>query len=92
MCHYCSPERSMLSSAIGVSLLSLPASLQGMWDRTVIIGSAGKTFSATGWKVNIPCGTSLCPLPVPLPLRSSRDTAATLSFEPEGLKVPEVLH
>ncbi|KAM3660255.1 kynurenine--oxoglutarate transaminase 3-like [Ammospiza maritima maritima] len=27
------------------------ASLQGMWERTVIIGSAGKTFSATGWKV-----------------------------------------
>ncbi|XP_056360796.1 kynurenine--oxoglutarate transaminase 1 isoform X1 [Oenanthe melanoleuca] len=27
------------------------ASLQGMWDRTVTIGSAGKTFSATGWKV-----------------------------------------
>uniref|UniRef100_A0A8B9Q918 Aminotransferase class I/classII large domain-containing protein n=1 Tax=Apteryx owenii TaxID=8824 RepID=A0A8B9Q918_APTOW len=27
------------------------ASLPGMWDRTVSIGSAGKTFSATGWKV-----------------------------------------
>ncbi|XP_019396650.1 PREDICTED: kynurenine--oxoglutarate transaminase 1, mitochondrial-like [Crocodylus porosus] len=27
------------------------ASLLGMWDRTVTIGSAGKTFSATGWKV-----------------------------------------
>ncbi|KFU90635.1 Kynurenine--oxoglutarate transaminase 1 [Chaetura pelagica] len=27
------------------------ASLQGMWDRTVTIGSAGKTFSITGWKV-----------------------------------------
>ncbi|XP_065710274.1 kynurenine--oxoglutarate transaminase 1 isoform X1 [Patagioenas fasciata] len=27
------------------------ASLRGMWDRTVIIGSAGKTFSVTGWKV-----------------------------------------
>ncbi|MEE6505595.1 hypothetical protein FKM82_005572 [Ascaphus truei] len=27
------------------------ASLPGMWDRTVTIGSAGKTFSATGWKV-----------------------------------------
>ncbi|POI21167.1 hypothetical protein CIB84_015086, partial [Bambusicola thoracicus] len=27
------------------------ASLPGMWDRTVIIGSAGKTFSVTGWKV-----------------------------------------
>ncbi|XP_069465296.1 kynurenine--oxoglutarate transaminase 1 isoform X2 [Ambystoma mexicanum] len=27
------------------------ASLPGMWERTVSIGSAGKTFSATGWKV-----------------------------------------
>ena len=28
-----------------------PASLPGMWERTITIGSAGKTFSATGWKV-----------------------------------------
>ncbi|XP_056288111.1 kynurenine--oxoglutarate transaminase 1-like isoform X2 [Pseudoliparis swirei] len=27
------------------------ASLPGMWERTVTIGSAGKTFSSTGWKV-----------------------------------------
>ncbi|XP_053412008.1 kynurenine--oxoglutarate transaminase 1-like [Nycticebus coucang] len=27
------------------------ASLPGMWERTLTIGSAGKTFSATGWKV-----------------------------------------
>ncbi|XP_062290017.1 kynurenine--oxoglutarate transaminase 1-like isoform X1 [Scomber scombrus] len=27
------------------------ASLPGMWERTITIGSAGKTFSATGWKV-----------------------------------------
>lgn len=27
------------------------ASLPGMWERTVTIGSAGKSFSATGWKV-----------------------------------------
>ncbi|XP_075416787.1 kynurenine--oxoglutarate transaminase 1 isoform X2 [Tenrec ecaudatus] len=27
------------------------ASLPGMWHRTLTIGSAGKTFSATGWKV-----------------------------------------
>ncbi|NXH12046.1 KAT1 transaminase, partial [Bucco capensis] len=27
------------------------ASLPGMWERTVTIGSAGKTFSITGWKV-----------------------------------------
>ena len=27
------------------------ASLPGMWDRTVTIGSGGKSFSFTGWKV-----------------------------------------
>lgn len=27
------------------------ASLPGMWERTVTIGSGGKTFSATGWKL-----------------------------------------
>ncbi|XP_071097678.1 kynurenine aminotransferase-like isoform X1 [Haliotis cracherodii] len=27
------------------------ASLPGMWERTLTIGSAGKTFSATGWKL-----------------------------------------
>lgn len=42
LCHQC------------FSLVSLPASLRGMWDRTVSIGSAGKTFSVTGWKVSTP--------------------------------------
>ncbi|XP_042365389.1 kynurenine--oxoglutarate transaminase 1-like [Plectropomus leopardus] len=27
------------------------ASLPGMWERTITVGSAGKTFSATGWRV-----------------------------------------
>ncbi|XP_059849734.1 kynurenine--oxoglutarate transaminase 1-like isoform X1 [Hypanus sabinus] len=27
------------------------ASLPGMWERTVTVGSAGKSFSATGWKI-----------------------------------------
>lgn len=27
------------------------ALLDGMWDRTITVGSAGKTFSVTGWKV-----------------------------------------
>lgn len=27
------------------------ASLPGMWDRTITVGSAGKTFSVTGWKL-----------------------------------------
>ncbi|ROI15719.1 Kynurenine--oxoglutarate transaminase 3 [Anabarilius grahami] len=26
------------------------ATLPGMWDRTITVGSAGKTFSVTGWK------------------------------------------
>ena len=31
--------------------LSLSATLPGMWERTLTIGSAGKTFNCTGWKV-----------------------------------------
>ncbi|RME51030.1 MAG: aminotransferase class I/II-fold pyridoxal phosphate-dependent enzyme [Caldilineae bacterium] len=27
------------------------ATLPGMWERTVTVGSAGKTFSVTGWKI-----------------------------------------
>jgi kynurenine---oxoglutarate transaminase / cysteine-S-conjugate beta-lyase / glutamine---phenylpyruvate transaminase len=27
------------------------ATVPGMWDRTITLGSAGKTFSVTGWKV-----------------------------------------
>lgn len=27
------------------------AAMPGMWDRTITIGSAGKTFSVTGWKL-----------------------------------------
>lgn len=27
------------------------AGLPGMWDRTITVGSAGKTFSVTGWKL-----------------------------------------
>ena len=32
-------------------ILCNSATLPGMWDRTVTIGSAGKTFSVTGWKL-----------------------------------------
>ncbi|CAN9504432.1 unnamed protein product [Ophioblennius macclurei] len=37
------------------------ASLPGMWERTITVGSGGKTFSATGWKVGwaIGCGKIL---------------------------------
>jgi hypothetical protein len=31
--------------------LKIKATLPGMWERTVTIGSAGKSFSSTGTKV-----------------------------------------
>ncbi|XP_050414957.1 kynurenine--oxoglutarate transaminase 3 isoform X1 [Patella vulgata] len=34
------------------------ATLPGMWERTLTIGSAGKTFSATGWKLGWTIGPS----------------------------------
>ncbi len=32
------------------------ATLPGMWERTITVGSAGKSFSLTGWKVGWACG------------------------------------
>lgn len=43
------------------------AALPGMWDRTISIGSAGKTFSVTGWKV----GWSIGPAPLIAALRAA---------------------
>ena len=34
----------------GVELTRI-SSLPGMWERTITVSSAGKTFSVTGWKV-----------------------------------------
>ncbi|KAH9940597.1 PLP-dependent transferase [Amylocystis lapponica] len=34
------------------------ANLPGMWDRTVTVGSAGKLFSATGWRIGWLIGPS----------------------------------
>ena len=36
------------------------ATLPGMWERTITLGSAGKTFSVTGWKV----GWAIAPAPI----------------------------
>ena len=36
------------------------ATLPGMWERTVTLGSAGKTFSVTGWKI----GWAIAPAPL----------------------------
>nr|DBA21429.1 TPA: hypothetical protein GDO54_018066 [Pyxicephalus adspersus]DBA21430.1 TPA: hypothetical protein GDO54_018066 [Pyxicephalus adspersus] len=40
-------EHTLLNQYTRAFVTSLP----GMWERTITIGSAGKTFSATGWKV-----------------------------------------
>jgi aspartate/methionine/tyrosine aminotransferase len=36
------------------------ATLPGMWERTITLGSAGKTFSVTGWKI----GWAIAPRPL----------------------------
>jgi len=41
------------------------ASLPGMWERTITLGSAGKTFSVTGWKI----GWAVAPPDLSLGLR-----------------------
>ncbi len=30
-----------------------PAALPGMWERTISLGSAGKAFNTTGWKIGV---------------------------------------
>jgi len=55
------------------------ASLPGMWDRTITIASAGKTFSVTGWQVGWAVGPEhlIQPIHVSAPcfLRSARSIA-----------------
>lgn len=41
-----------------VKFLTTLGTLPGMWERTITIGSAGKTFSVTGWKIGWAYGPS----------------------------------
>ncbi len=45
-------DRILFGDARHVSMASLP----GMWDRTLTVGSTGKTFSMTGWKIGYAIG------------------------------------
>jgi N-succinyldiaminopimelate aminotransferase len=45
-------EHLVYDDAEHVSIASLP----GMWERTLVISSGGKTFNTTGWKVGWICG------------------------------------
>ena len=44
-------EECIFGAAVHRSMMGIP----GMWDRTIKIGSAGKMFSMTGWKVGFAC-------------------------------------
>lgn len=67
------------------------ASLDGMWERTVTIGSGGKTFSLTGWKV----GWATGPANLIAAVRVVRQHLSYVSSGPfqwafaEGLRLPD---
>lgn len=63
------------------------ASLSGMRERTVTIGSAGKTFSFTGWKV----GWATAPAPLVAALRSVKQFLTYVSSGPFQYAIAEAL-
>ncbi len=66
------------------------ASLPGMWERTLVISSGGKTFNTTGWKVGWVCG----PEPLVSATRAAKQFLTYVSsgpFQPAiavGLRLP----
>ncbi len=46
-------ERIVYDDAKHISLATLP----GMWERTLVLNSTGKTFSMTGWKIGFAVGS-----------------------------------
>jgi N-succinyldiaminopimelate aminotransferase len=67
------------------------AGLPGMWERTLTIGSGGKTFSATGWKV----GWATGPAPLVAAVRTAKQFLTYVGsgpFQPAiaaGLRLPD---
>ena len=49
-CQFSHKSKSFLQVFEGSEMVRM-ATLPDMWDRTITIGSAGKTFSVTGWKL-----------------------------------------
>lgn len=64
------------------------ASLPGMWDHTVTISSAGKTFSATGWQVGWCIGPSKLIQPIHQLLPYVQFCASTLMQEALARSLP----
>jgi N-succinyldiaminopimelate aminotransferase len=67
------------------------SSLPGMWERTLSVSSAGKTFSFTGWKIGWACG----PAPLVAAVRTAKQFMTYVNgapFQPAvavGLGLPD---
>jgi N-succinyldiaminopimelate aminotransferase len=68
-----------------------PATLPGMRERTLVVGSGGKTFNTTGWKIGWACG----PAPLVSAVRTAKQFLTYVNggpFQPAiaaGLRLPD---
>ncbi|MGE3798612.1 MAG: aminotransferase class I/II-fold pyridoxal phosphate-dependent enzyme, partial [Thermomicrobiales bacterium] len=76
-------DRILFDPAVHVPLASLP----GMWERTVTIGSTGKTFSLTGWKI----GYAIAPPVLSAGLRSVHQFITFSTSTPFQIAMAEAL-
>jgi N-succinyldiaminopimelate aminotransferase len=80
-------EHLVFTGARHVSLATLP----GMRERTLVVGSAGKTFNVTGWKIGWICG----PAPLVSAVRTAKQFLTYVNggpFQPAvaaGLALPD---
>jgi N-succinyldiaminopimelate aminotransferase len=80
-------EHLVFSGAVHRSIAALP----GMRERTLVVGSAGKTFNVTGWKIGWICG----PAPLVSAVRTAKQFLTYVNggpFQPAvaaGLALPD---
>jgi N-succinyldiaminopimelate aminotransferase len=80
-------EHLVFSGARHASIATLP----GMRERTLVVGSAGKTFNVTGWKIGWICG----PAPLVAAVRTAKQFLTYVNggpFQPAvaaGLRLPD---
>ena len=80
-------EHLVFSGSVHRSIAALP----GMQERTLVVGSAGKTFNVTGWKIGWICG----PAPLVAAVRTAKQFLTYVNggpFQPAvaaGLALPD---
>jgi aspartate/methionine/tyrosine aminotransferase len=77
-------DRITFGDATHIPLATLP----GMWERTLTIGSTGKTFSMTGWKI----GYAIGPADLNAALRSVHQFVTFASATPFQVAMAEVIN